>query len=474
MARFFFLLTLAVVLSGPLHASDQSQTEALLDELVNTERANPASSNILETVIRLDRAVQLLGWSDQADKIPRRTFQEVLPKHPQWNVLDTNQVLASKSADQAKAALLPQISLTADYGVRAIGRSPLTQSPKTEYTSSQGQLTLRQLLFDFGATWRQWKASKRSSDATCLRTVYQRSEFILTAIEPIQNLQRTELLAWWTGVTLQHREQTVLMMRARFDEGAGTIYDIARAELKRAELARQKLEIDGQVRRLQVQIKLNGFEGRPELPVVWLPAAQQRPSTLSGHPLLEEARYAVEAARLEAQAAGGRRLPQLALDLSVAGQRYEGTRAGDKSDYSALVTLSYPLFDGGMTSSRVDEAIARFEQRQLDLDQRLRTLGNLENQSLTDISLQTETLLSSKQSLRSAMQTFSAAKELFRVKRADLQEIQRSEDELYSEGVRLISTWFDLSISTYRYLHLTGGLAGYFGFDADGCGLKKP
>ena len=296
----------------------------------------------------------------------------------------------------------------------------------------------------------------------------------MTTIEPIQNLQRMELLALWTSVTLQHREQTVSMMRARFDEGAGTIYDIARAELKRAELARQKIDIDGQIRRLQVQNKLNGFESRQELPVVWLPTAQQQLSVLAGHPLLEEARYAVDAARLEAQAAGGRRFPQLSLDLSVAGQRYEGTRSGEKGDYAALVTLTYPLFDGGMTSSRVDEAIARLEQRQLDLDQRLRTLSNLESQSLTDIALQTETLLSSKFSLRSAVQTFSAAKELFRVKRADLQEIQRSEDELYSEGMRLINTWFDLSISTYRYLHLTGRLAGYFGLGADACGTPKP
>jgi len=469
LARFFPPLCLFFLTAYPALASSQDQAESLLSELVASEKSDPASSNLLETVIRIEKAIQLSGWISQSEKVPQRIFQEVLPKHPQWSLLDTNQVLALKSAEQAKARLFPQVGLSADYGLRSFGSSPLTRAPGNEYTSSQGQLTFRQLLFDFGATWRQWKAAERSSHASCLRVGYQRSEFLLTTVEPIQNLQRTELLALWTSVLLQHREQTVLMMRSRFDEGAGTIYEIARAELKRAELARQKLDVDGQIRRLEVQNRLNGFNNRHELPVVWLPPVEQQMSTLGKHPLLEEARLAVEAATLEAQATSSRRLPQISLDLSLAGQRYEGTRSGDKADYSALVTLSYPLFDGGMTSSRVDEALARLEQKQLDLDQRLRTLTNLESQSLTDIAIQTETLLTNKRSLKSAVQTFAASKELFRVKRADLQEIQRIEDELYAEGIRLINTWFDLSISTYRYLHLTGRLLGYFGLNSGGC-----
>ena len=461
---------MVLLAQGPLVWSQAFPSyEELLNELVQQESKNEQSSELIDSVLRIGRVVTLSPWVEKAEEVPRATLSETLPRHPRWNALNTTEALSGASVSQARSALLPQVTLNADYGRRITGSSPLSEAPRSNLLSTQAQIGLRQLLFDFGATWRLWRSSEQSAIASCLRTEYQRSEFLLETIEPIQNRQRTELLAYWSSVLLRQRDETVQMMKGRFEEGVGTIYDIARAELKRGELSRQQADLSGQLSRLATQIRLNGFESPPLLPVIWLPAADQTPSGFQDHPLIDEARRSVTAAELQALAATGRRYPQLSLDLSAGGQRYEGERSGTREDYSALVTLSYPLFDGGLSSARVDEALAKFKQAQLDLDQRLMTLSNLEAQALSDVSVQTELLLGSKQGLLSAVQSFSAAKELFRIKRADLQDLQRAEDELLSEGLRLINSWFDLSLSTYRYLHLKGSLMPFLGFQTKSC-----
>lgn len=461
------LLTL-LGLGGGGPASGVS-SEDLLNELVQNEAKNEQSADLIDSVLRIGRVVKLIPWTEMTSEVPKDLLSETLVKHPRWNVLETAEALSVASVNQARSALLPQVSLNANYGRRITGSSPVSDAPRSDLLSSQLQIGLRQLLFDFGSTWRLWKSSEQAALASCLRTEHQRSEFLLEAVEPMQNRQRTELLAYWSSVLLRQRDQTVRMMKGRFEEGAGTIYDISRAELKRAEISRQQADLSGQLTRLTTQIRLNGFRSPPTLPVIWLPAADQEPNGFPGHPLVDEALRSVEAAKLQALAAAGRRFPQLSLDLSAGGQRYEGDRPGTREDYSALVTLSYPLFDGGLSSARADEALARVKQAQLDLDQRLMTLANLESQALSDLGVQTELLLSSKQGLLSALQSLAAAKELFRIKRADLQDLQRAEDELLNEGVRLINSWFDLSISTYRYLHLKGTLMPFLGFQSVSC-----
>lgn len=441
----------------------------LLNELVQQEAKNEQSAELIDSVLRFGRVVVLSPWAEKTEEVPRAILNETLPRHPRWNVLETSASLSGAAVSQARSALFPQVTLNADYGRRVTGTSPLSEAPKSNLLSTQAQIGLRQLLFDFGATWRLWKSSEQTAIASCLRTEYQRSEFLLETVEPLQNRQRTELLAYWSNVLLRQRDQTVKMMKGRFEEGVGTIYDIARAEIKRAELSRQQVDFSAQLSRLNTQIRLNGFDSPPLMPVIWLPAAEQMPGGFPGHPLIDEARRSVVAAELRALAATGKRFPQLSLDVSAGGERYEGERPGTRADYSALVTLSYPLFDGGLSSARVDEALAKFKQAQLDLDQRLMTLSNLEAQALSDMNVQTETLLSSKQGLLTAVQSFSAAQELFRAKRADLQDLQRAEDELLSEGFRLLNAWFDLSISTYRYMHLKGSLMPFLGFQNKPC-----
>lgn len=445
----------------------------LLNELVQAEATNEHSAELIDSVLLFGRVVFLSPWREKYADVPTSVLTDILPRHPRWNVLETSEALAGASVNQAKSALLPQIVFSADYGRRVTGQSPLSGASSSNLLSSQAQVSLKQLLFDFGATWRLWRASEQTALANCLRTEYQRSEFSLEAVGPLQDRQRTELLLYWSNVLLRQRDKTVEMMRQRFDEGAGSIYDIARADIKRSELRRQQADLSGQLSRLSTQIKLNGFVDPPTVPVIWLPAVDQTPTSFQGHPLVDEAERTVAATRLQALAAGGKRFPQLSLELGAGVQRYEGERPGTREDYSALATLSYPLFDGGLSSARVDEALARFKQSQLDLEQRLITLSNLESQALTDIRLQTESLLSSKQGLLSAVQSFAASKELFRMKRADLQDLQRSEDELLGEGVRLINSWFDLSVSTYRYLHLKGSLMPFLGFKIKSCSEAK-
>ena len=80
------------------------------------------------------------------------------------------------------------------------------------------------------------------------------------------------------------------------------------------------------------------------------------------------ATHAVEAARAQIRIAQSDFLPSVGLSASVS-RRYDIGTAGDRlTQASVMGKISFPLFDGGVTASRMRESRSITDQRTLDLD----------------------------------------------------------------------------------------------------------
>jgi outer membrane protein len=266
-------------------------------------------------------------------------------------------------ADQARAALLPQAAAAA-----AIGRERDTGAalPTASAHTTNLALGVSQVVFD-AALWSQRKAAAFNADAQDATLQAARQQLCLrVATAYFDALLAADLLA-----SVQANEdafaQQVAQSQQRYKAGLDAQVDVDQSRAYRALAhgntiaARQALvdalaavaEIVGStpaaLKTLRDDLPL--LAPVPDDPQAWVAAA------LQGNPALWAASKGVDAAESSIAAARAGHLPSLSAGLNLG--RPTGAPYGDASGRLAntvALTLNVPLFAGGATQARVDQA----------------------------------------------------------------------------------------------------------------------
>jgi outer membrane protein TolC len=147
--------------------------ETLLGNLLTDAQARDETKGIVSASKLLLQAVSSAQKSALNDQAPisalGTTIAKSYAKHPQSRVIGSRINQVSANADQAFSALMPQVTFSADYGRRSIDKTPYSSAQKYHFDATTNQLSLRQLIFDFGSTIGSYQAAKRTKVATCLR-----------------------------------------------------------------------------------------------------------------------------------------------------------------------------------------------------------------------------------------------------------------------------------------------------------------
>ena len=266
-------------------------------------------------------------------------------------------------ADQARAALLPQASATA-----AIGRQRDTGAalPAASAHTTDVALGVNQVVFDAGL-WSQMRAARFNADAQdaalqaaqqqlCLRVATAYFDALLAA-DLLTSVQANE----------DAFAQQVAQSRQRYQAGLDAQVDVDQSRVYQALAhgntiaARQSLvdalaavaEITGStpatLKTLSDELPL--LAPVPADPQAWAATA------LRGNPALWAASKGVDAAESAIDAARAGHLPSLSAGLNLG--RPTGTPYGDTSGRltnTVALTLNVPLFAGGATPARVNQA----------------------------------------------------------------------------------------------------------------------
>ena len=267
-------------------------------------------------------------------------------------------------ADLARAALLPQASAAA-----AIGRERDTGAALRAASAHTTDVTLgvSQVVFDAGL-WSQLKAAHLNADAQdasfeaaqqtlCLRVATAYFDALLAA-DILASVQANE------DAFAQQVEQS----QQRYQAGLDAQVDVDQSRAYRAlahgnTIAARQALVDA----LAAVAEITGSTPatlktlRGDLPLL-LPAPADPQawvaSALQGNPALWAARKSVESAESSIAAARAGHLPSLSAGLNLG--RPTGTPYGDASGRltnTAVLTLNLPLFAGGATQARVNQAV---------------------------------------------------------------------------------------------------------------------
>lgn len=300
-----------------------------------------------------------------------RVYQQARQNDPQYATARAEYRAAREAAPQARAAVLPQVSLSAGR----FENDESSNGQSNDFTSTQTQLELRQTLFD----WSEYAGLGRAD------AVVAEAEATLASAEQDLIIRVSEtyfdVLSARDNLRFARAEKKAIgrqleQARERFDVGLIPVTDVKEAQASydlavsreieaanRLDNAREALRTitgspPGILSGIAIELALDRPD--PEDPGTWVDRAlEQNPDYLAARSAAETARYEIKQAR-----AG--HYPSVDLVARHSEQDTQSATAfsDDTETDSIGVQLEWTLFAGGGTWSQSDQARARFQAAQ--------------------------------------------------------------------------------------------------------------
>ncbi len=320
---------------------------------------------------------------------------------------------------QARSPYLPQVQASTGYTEsRALG-SALGDTVTKSYSTT---LSVNQVLYDFGRTGNSLDAARfgAQSAETDIQRVMQ--EVVLNVKQAYYALLQAEKLVKVSQQTLDQTENHLKQAEAFFRAGSKPRFDVTRAEVdvNNARLGLINAKNNVRLRTIGLfnamgidpggEIETEDILGKPaSVP----PLDQTQTAALSDRPEMIKTRSDIEAAEARVKAEQANYFPTLSANGAYSwarGTTQMGIFQGDIGDsWNAGVTLSMPLFEGGVTSGRVSEARANLRALEAQRDTLRQSILLEVNQSYADLDNATARISVMESSLKSARESLELA-----------------------------------------------------------------
>ena len=330
----------------------------------------PFGLKLCRSCFRLAAAVSLGLFSA---KVPvhgqslAESLDAALANYPKIRVLESRVKIELDTLSGERANLRPQLSLSMRGGEETFGDNRGVQVfGETGSASLQG----RQLLYDGGNTKHritEAEANLRTSQESLRRV---REEVALELAINYINLLKYDRLVNIAQQTVYLHKDALDKIGQKFEAGAGPKADVI---LVKARLAMAEATLESRKRQLNTAsntyLKLTG--SYPEQLIVpdfhrWALPESIDEVTFEGNPSIRAAHSELQASFSRRKVAESAFRPRLNFMLegdAAESDRYERLQ----EDATALVTLSYNLFDGGRRRSEISKANTQIDEADWEL-----------------------------------------------------------------------------------------------------------
>jgi len=282
---------------------------------------------------------------------------------------------------QAASPYYPQVSASTGYSEsRQLGGMFGGDSTTKGYTTT---LQVNQLIYDFGKTGNAYDAAQwgtRSSEQDAERIS---QEVVLNVKQAFFALLQADKIVEVAQKTVEQTESHLKQAQAFFHAGSKPRFDVTRAEVDvnnaRLNLINAKNSV--RIRTIALNNAMGVHPGQPTQiidalpPIPPLPTLEQaQADALKSRPEFNKAEADIEAARARVKAEESNYLPTVSAsgaynwangttETNFGGQSLPGfsgqsIQSDLQNSWNAGITLTVPLFQGGLTRGRVSEARA--------------------------------------------------------------------------------------------------------------------
>lgn len=428
-----------------------------------TPFAKPPFSGLLSAFALAVSLAAGTVWSASKGDSFQQALRMALENNPNMASAAANLRAAQERLGQARAALMPNISLEAGQNhIRSDYRNLFTQKSDPRHMG----VVLSQSLFN-------WQAVEAYRQTTPFIEAYAQDfesvrqnltlQVLQNAIEWLQSREVLGLAENNLRLTEHHLEAT----RARFTVGELTQTDVSQARARASLAQANRISADNAMAVAAAKyVEMVGLTPAEDLS---LPVLQSKflkvdqaqiNELLTQRPDMEAARLRVEVSDLNVDMENAGHLPVVKFSSSLvqrAGQEAYGA-AQDVTEYNMGVTLSVPVFSGGMTTSRTDQARAERDGQVANLD-RLRLQAQREiAQSLLDIHSAEASVKALEDGVSATRAAMDGVEQEFQVGTRTSLDLLDAQNEYFTAQTNLAKSRYSWELARYRLLRAVGRL----------------
>ncbi len=387
-------------------------------------------------------------------------------KAAQWNV---NAGYGRET--QAASPYFPQVSASTGYSEsRSLGGA-FGENTTKGYTTT---LSVNQLLYDFGKTGNALDAARwgtRSSQQDLERIV---QEAILNVKQAYFALLQANKLVLVEQKTVEQTESHLKQAQAFFRAGSKPRFDVTRAEV---DVNNARLGLINANNSVRIKtIALNNAMGADPRQAIEIddtfPPPREMPSlekaqddALKNRPELSKADADIEAARVRVRAEESNYLPTLSANGAYnwangtqdLGSFNGAPLVGDiQNSWNAGVQLSVPLFQGGLTRGRVNEARANLLALEMQRDALRQSILLEVNQSYADMEGSQARIEVMDSSLQKARESLELAQGRYEAGIGPYIEVTDAQLSAVQAETEYVQAQYDYQLSVARLLKAMG------------------
>src|SRR5207302_2176773 len=348
----------------------------------------PKALQALPEVLTLEKAMEL-----------------ALSNHPSLRVASGTQAINEALVGQAQSGFYPQVSAQSGYQrttanpTRNFTGSPLPRATRGDtFGYYQNNVTLNQLLYDFGTTKSQVDTARFNLQAANANAETTVQTVVINVQQAYFSLQQAQRLVKVNEEALTQFKQHLDLARGRFKAGVAAKVDVTTAEV---DLSNAQLNlITAKNNALVARVTLNNAMGiqttnpyrvldpsRGEAYQVTLDEAVARAMRLRPEMISQRAQERAAAAAIKA--AQGNFFPTV---TSSANYSYNGVEFPLVYNWSVAGTVNIPIFSGFLTKQQVAQARANLLKTKANGDVLGQTILLEVNQALLNLEAARERL----------------------------------------------------------------------------------
>ena len=409
--------------------------------------------------------------TDRAETEFKKAVLLAVGTHPSLKSSAMDKAYSSALVDEAFAPMLPTVSGTGDFGTRNYGLNAINSAQVTRTNGLNAGVSLRQLIYDFGATKASYNAAQARQQQAEAEFSAARSELALRAVIVYVDVLRARSHRILAEQNRNARYALLQQITARLSAGGSSQADVVRTEARYLDSSANLSAMAS--RQSTAEGVFNEVFGRPAPEKLPLPADPKiTGANRSVEELLQQfpAANARQAARLagerDAEAARARGLPSVSAQVSHT-RRAEALNGGtaNNSDTTALLVLKYDFYTGGADKARAQQGAFKAARAAFEFD----LIARQFERSLAEVRAQVKNGEELKQSrikaAKASASSMRSVNEQFRFNRGSLLDVLKTQEEVYGAGKELVDAVADQIIAKYKLMQMVAQLEAYFGLE---------
>jgi outer membrane protein len=390
-------------------------------------------------------------------------YHQALEADPELKASETKIKIGTAQKGQALGEMLPQVTASGNWSANS---QHVSSQGTRDYMGTRYVVSLSQTLIDFTKFW-NWQRAKAVEDQYTLENIQAQQALLFNVVEKYFLVLEAEDELSFFKSEQETTEQQLEQVNKLFKKQLIKITDVYATEARLDHIKASIIEAEAKVvtakeglkeltntppetlLKLRDEIDYQELEGKLE---DWLEVAK------SENPLLAAQQFAISAADHDVTVQQSRHLPVVELQLNYfdTDTGFQSTRTNQTETQVAAINVNMPIFSGGTTLRRTQEAQHKLALNKYANEAKLRALIKETSDAFLSSNANVRRIKAAKKALESAGKSREAMETGFKYGVETISDVLNAQQEEFKVKRDLAKARYDYIKNRMRFMQAIG------------------